>query len=155
MGFVFVFQINFVCVRVYRAVFGNTNVNLDSGFFDCPATFRQRELETLMGPRWSDFNALYKETILRQIAGFHYGLILQEVPAEQAVRLSWRTRNYGNHLSVAEVARRAGFNAGGHRNAGGGSFRGSMTEARSRLLSEFRHSLAGTGNPTKIGLSDT
>jgi nanoRNase/pAp phosphatase (c-di-AMP/oligoRNAs hydrolase) len=108
----------------------------------CLDNGRQQELETLLGAGWSEFNSLYKETILRQVKGFHYGLILQEQSADGSVRLSWRTRNYGSHLSVAEVARRAGFKAGGHRNAGGGSFQGSMVEARAGLLNEFRLALA-------------
>jgi nanoRNase/pAp phosphatase (c-di-AMP/oligoRNAs hydrolase) len=108
----------------------------------CLDNGRQQELETLLGAGWSELNSLYKETILRQIKGFHYGLILQENSSSGSVRLSWRTRNYGSHLSVAEVARRAGFKAGGHRNAGGGSFQGSMVEARAGLLNEFRLALA-------------
>ena len=107
----------------------------------CLDSVRQQELAALLGENWSEFNSLYKETILRQIKGFHYGLILQERPLEGSVRLSWRTRNYGDHLSVAEIARQAGFKAGGHRNAGGGSFNGSMVEARTRLLHAFRQAL--------------
>jgi nanoRNase/pAp phosphatase (c-di-AMP/oligoRNAs hydrolase) len=98
----------------------------------------QDRLKTMLGNNWSEFNGLYKETILRQIRGFHYGVILQENPSGDSVRLSWRTRNYGDHLSVAHIARRAGFTAGGHRNAGGGSFAGPLHEARARLLEEFR-----------------
>jgi len=101
----------------------------------------QQELESLMGPKWPEFNSLYKETILRQIKGFHYGVILQEKPSDGSVRLSWRTRNYGDHLSIAEIARQAGFKAGGHRNAGGGSFTGSLHAARERLLEEFKRAL--------------
>jgi nanoRNase/pAp phosphatase (c-di-AMP/oligoRNAs hydrolase) len=108
----------------------------------CLDSARQQELASLLGENWSEFNSLYKETILRQIKGFHYGLILQERPLDGSVRLSWRTRNYGDHLSVAEIARQAGFKAGGHRNAGGGSFHGSMVEARTRLLHAFRQALA-------------
>ena len=101
----------------------------------------QDRLKTMLGNNWPEFNGLYKETILRQIRGFHYGLILQENPSSDSVRLSWRTRNYGDHLSVAQIARRAGFKAGGHRNAGGGSFAGPLHEARARLLDEFRRAL--------------
>ncbi len=115
----------------------------------------QKELETLLGLNWSEFNSLYKETILRQIKGFHYGIILQENPADNCVRLSWRTRNYGNHLSVAEIARQAGFKAGGHRNAGGGSFSGTMSQARTALIKEFRQALAGSGGQPRFALSDS
>jgi nanoRNase/pAp phosphatase (c-di-AMP/oligoRNAs hydrolase) len=109
----------------------------------CLDSIRQQELELLLGSDWAEFNSLYKETILRQVRGFHYGVILQEKPKDAVVRLAWRTRNYGSHCAVADIARRAGFKAGGHRNAGGGSFQGSLTEARARLLEEFRRSLGG------------
>ncbi len=110
----------------------------------------QKELEALLGSNWSDFNSLYKETILRQVKGFHYGIILQETPLGSSVRLSWRTRNHGDHLSVAEIARRAGFKAGGHRNAGGGSFSGTMAQARAGLMKELRRALAGTGGAGEL-----
>jgi len=109
----------------------------------CLDTARQGDLEARLGPNWSEFNTLYKETVLRQVRGFHYGVILQERADEGSVRLTWRTRNYGNHLGVADIARRAGFKAGGHRNAGGGSFQGCMADARARLLDEFRRALGG------------
>jgi len=70
-------------------------------------------------------------------------VVLQEKPLQGGVRLTWRTRNYGGHLAVAEIARRAGFRAGGHRNAGGGSFDGSLADARARLLAQFRRALSG------------
>jgi len=103
----------------------------------------QRELEERLGQNWADFNSMYKETILRQVAGFHYGVILQEKSSQGSVRLTWRTRNYGQHLAVADVARRAGFKAGGHRNAGGGIFEGGLADARARLLEEFGRALSG------------
>ena len=121
----------------------------------CLSSARQQELEALLGANWSEFNSLYKETILRQVKGFHYGIILQENSSSGSVRLSWRTRNYGKHLSVAEIARRAGFKAGGHRNAGGGSFQGSMVDARAGLLNEFRRALAATGDTMRITSKDS
>jgi nanoRNase/pAp phosphatase (c-di-AMP/oligoRNAs hydrolase) len=109
----------------------------------CLDTARQADLRARLGAQWSEFNTLYKETVLRQIKGFHYGVILQEKADAGSVRLTWRTRNYGNHLGIADIARRAGFNAGGHRNAGGGSFQGCLADARARLLEEFRRALGG------------
>lgn len=109
----------------------------------CIDAGRRRELEARFGTNWSDFNSMYKETVLRQVSGFHYGVILQEQPSRGTVRLTWRTRNYGDHLAIADVARRAGFKAGGHRNAGGGSSEGPLSEARMRLLAEFRRALTG------------
>ena len=46
----------------------------------CLDSARQQELASLLGENWSEFNSLYKETILRQIKGFHYGLIDLAIP---------------------------------------------------------------------------
>ncbi|MCP4717552.1 MAG: hypothetical protein GY868_20720, partial [Deltaproteobacteria bacterium] len=59
-----------------------------------------------------------------------------------SVKLGWRTRNYGNHASIGAVARSAGFTAGGHRNAGGGKFSGSLAEAQARLLNALTQELS-------------
>jgi nanoRNase/pAp phosphatase (c-di-AMP/oligoRNAs hydrolase) len=98
------------------------------------------ELEALLGKDFLDFDAIYKETIQRQVAGFHYGIILTD-KLDGSVRLNWRTRGYGSHLAIADVARKAGFRAGGHRNAGGGSFAGSIEDAQARLLEHLRKEL--------------
>ena len=101
-----------------------------------------KELTQEFGKNWKDFDKLYKEQVQRQIKDYHYGIILID-NMDGTVKLGWRTRNYGNHLSIAEVARRAGFRAGGHRNAGGGKFSGTIGEAKTRLLEEMRKALNG------------
>jgi nanoRNase/pAp phosphatase (c-di-AMP/oligoRNAs hydrolase) len=98
---------------------------------------RLAELEALLGKDFLDFDTIYKETIQRQIEGFHYGIILTD-KLDGSVRLTWRTRGYGSHLAIADVARAAGFRAGGHRNAGGGIFKGSIQDAQARLLELLR-----------------
>jgi nanoRNase/pAp phosphatase (c-di-AMP/oligoRNAs hydrolase) len=101
---------------------------------------RQAELESLLGNDFLDFDAIYKETIQRQVAGFHYGVTLTD-KLDGSVRLNWRTRGCGSHLAIADVARKAGFRAGGHRNAGGGSFKGSIQDAQVRLLEQLHKEL--------------
>ncbi|MEI6128105.1 MAG: DHH family phosphoesterase [Pseudomonadota bacterium] len=100
------------------------------------------ELTRAFGDTWMDFDAVYKEVFERQVQGFHYGIILTD-NLDGTVRFSWRTRNYGRHHSMADRARNAGFRAGGHRNAGGGSFTGSIEEAKTKLLAEMRKALHG------------
>jgi len=100
------------------------------------ATLRS-ELKRLLGENWMDCDGLYKEVFLRQVAGYNYGIILID-NLDGTIRLSWRTRNYGAHLSLAEPARLAGYRAGGHRNAGGGSCAGPLSEAKEKLLGEIR-----------------
>ncbi len=102
---------------------------------------RARELEAMLGPDCLEFDAIYKETIQRQVAGYDYGMLLTEKNGG-SVRLNWRTRGRGATLPIAETARRAGFEAGGHRNAGGGTFSGSIAEARERLIAQLRRDLA-------------
>ena len=87
-----------------------------------------------------DFDSLYKETILRQVKGYNYGIILQDM-GNGTVKLGWRTRSYGNHISIADAATQAGFRAGGHRNAGGGVFKGTIGQAREALIDEIRNRL--------------
>jgi len=103
---------------------------------------RLAELEALLGKDFLDFDAIYKETIQRQVAGFHYGVMLTD-RLDGTVRLNWRTRGCGSHLSIGDIARQAGFKAGGHRNAGGGLFTGSIESAKARLLAQLRQALAG------------
>lgn len=93
-------------------------------------------LSRKLGPNWSDFDKFYKENFERQIRGYDYGIILME-NQDGSVRLGWRTRNYGTTISIAETARKCGFSAGGHRNAGGGRFTGSLKAARENLLNEI------------------
>jgi len=95
------------------------------------------ELQNKLGENWSDFDKFYKEAIERQIKGFNYGIILIE-NMDGIIRLGWRTRNYGEPLSIAKIARSCGFNAGGHRNAGGGRFSGKIEDAKNNLLNEFK-----------------
>jgi nanoRNase/pAp phosphatase (c-di-AMP/oligoRNAs hydrolase) len=94
------------------------------------------ELQEKLGKNWLEYDSLYKETIERQVKGYNYGIILID-NMDGHIRLNWRTRNFGNNISIAEVARKAGFNAGGHRNAGGGSFPGTFEDAKARLIQEI------------------
>ncbi len=98
------------------------------------------ELQKLFGKNWSDFDKFYKETIERQIKGYNYGIILMD-NMDGSIRVGWRTRNYGNTISIADLACRSGFKAGGHRNAGGGKFEGTIEDAREHLLREFKKAL--------------
>lgn len=100
----------------------------------------RNQLNQRFGKDWMDFNNLYKEQIERQIKGYNYGIILID-NMDGTIKLGWRTRNYGNHLSIAEVAKKAGFQAGGHRNAGGGVFSGSIGSAKNRLLQKIHTEL--------------
>jgi phosphoesterase RecJ-like protein len=95
------------------------------------------ELQKVFGESWSDFDKFYKEAIERQIKGYDYGIILMD-NLDNSIRLGWRTRNYGDTISIADLARKSGFKAGGHRNAGGGRFEGTIEKAKENLLKEFK-----------------
>ena len=100
----------------------------------------QNELQKRISADWKDFDRLYKEVVERQIKGYNYGIILID-NFDGSIRLGWRTRSYGDHLSIGDIARGVGFHAGGHRNAGGGRFSGTIDEAKARLLNAIRHAL--------------
>jgi nanoRNase/pAp phosphatase (c-di-AMP/oligoRNAs hydrolase) len=101
---------------------------------------RIEKLEAMLGKDCLDFDTIYKEIIQRQVAGFHYGVMLTD-KLNGTVRLNWRTRGYGSHCAIGDIARQAGFKAGGHRNAGGGVFTGSIESAKARLLEKLRQAL--------------
>ena len=97
---------------------------------------RSLELTEKLGGNWSDFDKFYKEGVERQIRGYDYGIILID-NMDGSIRLGWRTRNFGKTISIAEIARKSGFTAGGHRNAGGGKYKGPIRDAKNNLLREF------------------
>ncbi len=101
----------------------------------------QNELQKIISADWKDFDRLYKELVERQIKGYNYGIILID-NLDGSIRLSWRTRSYGDHLSIGDIAREVGFHAGGHRNAGGGRFSGTLDEAKARLLNAMQQASA-------------
>jgi len=101
----------------------------------------QAALRQRFGKAWMDYDKLYKEQIERQIKGYNYGIILID-NLDGTVRLGWRTRNFGEHVSIGAAARQAGFQAGGHRNAGGGTFIGPLASAEAQLLEELARALA-------------
>lgn len=112
---------------------------LQSTLLAVPAE-QSSDLEASFGPNWQDYDSLYKEVFLRQIAGYNYGLILID-NRDGTIKLSWRTRSYGCHCSIADIAQKAGFKAGGHRNAGGGIFTGDLRSAQALLLAALESSL--------------
>lgn len=103
-------------------------------------TLSKEHVQTLtqkLGANWSDFDKFYKENFERQIHGYDYGIILID-NLDNTVRLGWRTRNYGKTVSIKETANRCGFFTGGHRNAGGGHFNGTIETAKKNLLNGIR-----------------
>ncbi len=98
---------------------------------------RVEELKKMFGDDFAECASLYKEVFKRQVRGYDYGIMLRD-NLDGTIRLNWRTRNYGTTLSIGDIARSAGFHAGGHRNAGGGLFRGTIADARERFLREMR-----------------
>jgi len=96
-----------------------------------------RHFEQRLGREWMELDSIYKEVFLRNVAGYDYGLILTD-NQDGTVKLSWRTRSRGKKVSIAICARRAGFAAGGHYNAGGGLFQGTLTEAKRKLIAALR-----------------
>jgi len=110
----------------------------------------QAELRQRLGKSWMEYDKLYKEQIERHIKGYNYGIILID-NLDGGIRLGWRTRNFGTHVSIGAVARQAGFQAGGHRNAGGGTFTGTLASAESKLLEELALVLPPQSSPASRG----
>lgn len=82
----------------------------------------------------------YKNTLGKLTAGFNHVVMLREVEPG-SVKVNWRTREFGESHDLIAVFTAAGFNAGGHRNAGGGNFSGSLSAAQANLLAALAKSV--------------
>ncbi|GAB4287207.1 MAG: hypothetical protein Kow0081_5030 [Candidatus Dojkabacteria bacterium] len=94
------------------------------------------ELNGKFGNNWERkiIGLHYNETVMRRAKNFDYGIFFQLDFRNGGVRTGWRTRNYGNQISVREVLEKMGFEAGGHFGAGGGY---SKTADISKVRDEF------------------
>lgn len=94
-------------------------------------------------PDWSDrdLDSFFKGTFLKRIKGYYYGVTLYELePGE--IDMRWRTKEFGYTIALADAFKAAGFeNVGGHRNAGGGTFRGSLPECLAALQKALREAV--------------
>jgi len=55
------------------------------------------------------------------VNGYNYGVMFQTDDRRPGIVGGWRTRNYGNRVSMQKVLKEMGFEeAGGHFGAGGG-----------------------------------
>ncbi len=81
-----------------------------------------------------------KDTVASAVEGYDYMIVLKEITPD-SINMVWRTRNYGPTVEMAKVISGAGFQGGGHRNAGGGTFAGTMPDAKSKLLAALTSAL--------------
>lgn len=77
--------------------------------------------ELLQTEYWQDFNGFFVNTFFDNLdSKYNYFITLR--PDGNQLKLNWRTRNnVENTIEIMQAAINAGFAAGGHRNAGGGS----------------------------------
>jgi phosphoesterase RecJ-like protein len=95
----------------------------------------QAKMERLFGLNWADLDLddHYKFTYFRKIEGYSYGFTIALENGK--VEMRWRVDNAAKTLDLAPLLREAGFeNAGGHRNAGGGQFIGTVHEAELAIV---------------------
>ena len=64
-----------------------------------------------------ELNVYYKANYMRLVDNYPYGVILSE--QGDNVKIGWRTRT-GAPIDIQKILENIGFEAGGHRNAGGG-----------------------------------
>lgn len=101
-------------------------------------------LISMFGENWmeKDLDNFYKAHFLRNINGHSYGFTLIAIENGKT-ELRWRTSNTGVTLSIADVLNsiEGMGTVGGHRNAGGGVFDGSVSDAIKSITSEMENQL--------------
>lgn len=86
-----------------------------------------------LGATFLDNSTTYKNFVLKNTAGFDYGVILVEKDPN-TTKINWRTRDYGAKLNLLEQFTVAGFNVGGHPNAGGGTIDLPISQAEQAVI---------------------
>lgn len=102
---------------------------------------REAELQKLFGENWNMHSKYFKFSVFRRQKGYDYGIVLRN-RSDGQIDLSWRTRNFGSTLAIRDVAEVAGFNAGGHRNAGGGVYAGTLESAKQEITQAIQLALS-------------
>lgn len=106
---------------------------------------KDEELSKLFGRKWKidSIHKYYQETFMRIIENYNYGIMLEK--SKNKIVAGWRTRNFGNTISIKEIFQKAGaIEAGGHFGAGGGSFETSeINEVRDSIVDEIRKEVEG------------
>ncbi len=95
------------------------------------------------GKNWrlKSIHKYYVEVFMRIVVGYNYGIMF-ETNIEGDVMVGWRTRNFGDNVSIQRVLESIGFKAGGHFGAGGGNISGiSIEDAKDRFISEMKLAL--------------
>ena len=96
-----------------------------------------KELNELIGTDWEEYQAFYKDCVLRQIEGIDYGILIN-FRKDGTYKVGWRTRTSGPTVEMKAVFIAAGLDAGGHRNAGGATYEGDVDELVKRLKEELK-----------------
>jgi nanoRNase/pAp phosphatase (c-di-AMP/oligoRNAs hydrolase) len=80
-----------------------------------------------------DLDSFFKNYFLKRIKEHYYGITLYEMTPNE-IDLRWRTKEHGDTIALADVFKAAGFDdVGGHRNAGGGTFKGTLPDCLAAL----------------------
>ncbi|MCA9387023.1 hypothetical protein KC669_03240 [Candidatus Dojkabacteria bacterium] len=86
---------------------------------------KDKELSKLFGDKWNygSLQKYYQEVFMRITEGYTYGIMMEYKNSSEIVA-GWRTRNFGQNLSIKDIFCDAGAKqAGGHFGAGGGLFK--------------------------------
>ncbi len=104
---------------------------------------KNEKLKEKFGENWrlKSIHKYYVEVFMRIIEGYNYGIMFEEA-LEGGVNTGWRTRNYGDNVSIQRVLEKIGFTAGGHFGAGGGQISNiSIEEAKLKFIDEMSKAL--------------
>jgi bifunctional oligoribonuclease and PAP phosphatase NrnA len=84
----------------------------------------------------------YQIVYMRNVEGVNYSLMFAFLPKTNTVDIAWRTRSYNSPVEIQKVLTQSGFNAGGHRDAGGGTSNYTISETKDRFLREMKKAIS-------------
>ncbi|MCA9381082.1 hypothetical protein KC678_02360 [Candidatus Dojkabacteria bacterium] len=109
---------------------------------------KDEELINKFGSKWrlGGIHKYYIETFSRTVEGYNYGILMELNKGK--VTLGWRTRNFGDNVSIQKVLESVGvIQAGGHFGAGGASFDTTdINEVKQKIIHEMEKALAEKEN---------
>ncbi len=115
----------------------------------CIDSEKSKELGEIFGSSWrmKSIHKYYIEVVMRRIVGYNYGVMFDSSEKANTITGGWRTRNYGQRISMLSVFETLGFEAGGHFGAGGGNYSGekNIKEIKTEFINVMKSELEKLG----------
>lgn len=103
----------------------------------------KKMLAEKFGDSWEndDFIKYYQTIFMAKLENYSYGLVFKSSKKDEFTRVNWRTKNVDNPIEIMKVLQNIGFQANGHRNAGGGIIKEHISNVVDKFVEEMSKQL--------------